>query len=101
MLRFKEGVMVTFSKEVNAILAQAELTFQAYGYPCICTSGTDGKHMVGSKHYEAKAVDLRSYHVSPEQLPAMMSELKDRLGKDYDVVIEGDHVHVEHDDHHT
>lgn len=99
MLRFKEGVQVTFTKEVNIILEQAEFTFQANGYSCVCTSGTDGKHMPTSKHYQAKAVDLRSKHVSEEMLPKIVSELKERLGKDYDVVLEGDHIHVEHDTH--
>lgn len=99
MLRFKEGVQVTFTKAVNAILEQAEYTFQANGYSCICTAGTDGKHMPTSKHYLAQAVDLRSKHVSKDMLPKIVSELKERLGKDYDVILEGDHIHVEHDTH--
>ena len=97
MLRFKDGVTVTFTPEVNRILETAEYAFQANGYSCVCTSGTDGKHMAGSKHYEAKAVDLRSFHVSAEMLPKIVSELQERLGKDYDVVLEKDHLHVEHD----
>ena len=97
MLRFKDGVTVTFTPEVNHILETAEWTFQANGYSCVCTSGTDGKHMTGSKHYEAQAVDLRSFHVSQEMLPKIVSELKERLGKDYDVVLEKDHLHIEHD----
>ena len=97
MLRFKEGVSVTFTPEVNRILEQAEHTFQANGYSCICTSGTDGKHMKGSLHYKALAVDLRSRHVSEEMLPKIVDELKERLGKDYDVILEGDHIHAEFD----
>ena len=97
MLRFKDGVVVTFTPEVNRMLEAAEASFQANGYSCVCTAGTDGKHMVGSKHYEAKAVDLRSRHVSQEMLPKIVSELKERLGKDYDVILEGDHIHVESD----
>lgn len=97
MLRFKEGVQVTFTKEVNTILEQAEFTFQANGYSCVCTSGTDGKHMEGSLHYKARAVDLRSHHVAADALPKIMDELKERLGKDFDVILEGDHIHAEHD----
>ena len=97
MLRFKEGVSVTFTESVNTILEAAEWTFQANGYSCVCTSGTDGKHMQGSLHYKARAVDLRSRHVASDALPAIVSELKERLGKDFDVILEGDHIHVEHD----
>ena len=97
MLRFKDHVSVTFTPEVNRILEAAEYTFQAHGYSCVCTAGTDGKHMEGSLHYKALAVDLRSRHVAADALPKIVSELKERLGKDYDVVIEGDHVHCEYD----
>ena len=97
MLRFKEGVSVTFTEPVNRILEAAEYTFQANGYSCICTSGTDGKHMKGSLHYKARAVDLRSRHVAADALPKIVEELKERLGKDFDVILEGDHLHVEHD----
>ena len=97
MLRFKDGVSVTFTPEVNRILEAAEYTFQAHGYSCVCTAGTDGKHMEGSLHYKARAVDLRSRHVAADALPKIVDELKERLGKDFDVILEGDHVHAEHD----
>ena len=97
VLRFKEGVTVTFSESVNRMLEQAEFTFQAHGYSCVCTSGIDGKHMEGSLHYKARAVDLRSRHVASDALPKIIDELKERLGKDFDVILEGDHIHVEHD----
>ena len=97
MLRFKDGVSVTFTEPVNRILEAAEYTFQAHGYSCVCTAGTDGKHMEGSLHYKALAVDLRSRHVAADALPKIVDELKARLGKDFDVILEGDHIHAEHD----
>lgn len=97
MLRFKDGVSVTFTPEINRILEAAEYTFQAHGYSCVCTAGTDGKHMEGSLHYKARAVDLRSRHVATDALPKIVDELKGRLGKDFDVILEGDHIHAEHD----
>ena len=97
MLRFKDNVVVTFTPEVNHILQTAEYAFHTHGYPCVCTSGTDGKHMAGSKHYEAKAVDLRIHHIAVELVSQIIASLREQLGKDYDVVLEGDHVHVEYD----
>lgn len=62
------------------------------------TSCMDGKHSAGSKHYVGKAVDFRTMNLTNDQIQFAASELKDRLGNvEYDVVVEGDHIHVEHD----
>lgn len=61
------------------------------------TSCTDGKHSPGSKHYVGKAVDFRSMNLTNDQVQFAATDLKDRLGTEYDVVVEGDHIHVEHD----
>lgn len=61
------------------------------------TSCTDGKHSSGSKHYIGAAIDLRTMNLTPDQVQFAATELKERLGVEYDVVAEGDHIHVEHD----
>lgn len=61
------------------------------------TSGTDGKHSSGSKHYIGSAVDFRTMNLTNDQIQFAASELKERLGVEYDVIVEGDHIHVEHD----
>jgi hypothetical protein len=58
------------------------------------TSVTDGKHMEGSLHHAGLAVDLRLPNAGKERL---VQQLGIRLGADYDVVLEGDHIHVEYD----
>ena len=57
-----------------------------HGLELIVTSGTDGEHMIGSKHYEGLAADLRF---------PLRDEIRATLGPDWDVVWEKDHVHVE------
>ena len=61
------------------------------------TSGTDGKHSSGSKHYIGAAIDLRTMNLTNDQIQFAATELKERLGVEYDVVVEGDHLHLEHD----
>lgn len=67
-------------------------------YDMTITSGTDGKHMEGSKHYTGDALDIRS-SVFPDYdaRSLFLIELRNRLGKDYDIVIEKDHIHIEYD----
>ena len=67
------------------------------------TSITDGKHSVNSLHYQGRAIDLRVKDDETglpfdgrHQLIAVR-ELRRHLGKDYDVVLEPTHIHVEYD----
>lgn len=65
----------------------------------VVTEATGGQHMVGSLHASGRAVDLRTRDVSPVMLPVIVSELRSRLGENYDVVLEtvSPHIHVEFD----
>lgn len=63
----------------------------------VITAGTDGKHMVGSRHYTGQALDLRTSNLTDPQVASVMAALKFRLGSHYDVLLEKDHVHIEWD----
>jgi hypothetical protein len=69
-------------------------------YPTI-TSGDDGKHMINSLHYKGLAIDLRTRDLEGGSLGSIAkgihAELKGLLGRDYDVVLEKDHIHLEYD----
>ena len=59
------------------------------------TSCVDGVHMPHSRHYVGLAFDIRvRYLVNIQTFAAVLSV---RLGKDYDVVREKTHIHVEYD----
>ncbi len=78
---------------VPALLALviASEWYEAHGQNCVLTSGTEGKHKAASLHYVGQALDLRM----PSHPESVVPDLKDRLGDDYDVVVEGDHLHIE------
>ena len=71
---------------------------KCYGqYDCVITSASDGKHGPNSLHYKGCALDLRTRHLNGQQLQAIYAKLKESLGDQFDVVMEHDHFHIEHD----
>lgn len=75
---------------------QAERVYFKYDKRMVITSLNDGKHMNGSKHYVGQAMDLRIWGLE-DKLEVVKEELKQVLGRDFDVVLEGDHFHIEYD----
>jgi len=59
----------------------------------IITSTYEGYHSEGSLHYANLAVDIRSWKKWQE----VCDELRDKLGLDYDITAEPDHIHIEYD----
>jgi len=59
----------------------------------VITSTYEGTHSEGSLHYANLAIDIR------KNLAKILShvEIKEWLGKDYDVILEADHIHIEYD----
>ena len=71
---------------------------RCYGqYDCVITSASDGKHGQNSLHYKGQALDLRTRHINGQGLQAIYNKLKESLGEQFDVVLEADHIHLEHD----
>lgn len=60
------------------------------------TSGVDGNHKIGSKHYSGDALDWRTFDY-PGSVPVWVKRIQQKLGGDFDVVIESDHIHIEYD----
>ena len=61
------------------------------------TSCTDGKHSAGSKHYVGGAFDVRTRDIAKDALQLVAADIKERLGSEFDVVVEVDHLHIEFD----
>jgi hypothetical protein len=70
-----------------------------YGYSVTVTSGEEpnATHRTESLHYSGLAEDYRTRDVAPSKLADMVSDVRARLGSDYDVVLESDHLHIEFD----
>ena len=60
----------------------------------------DGVHGKDSLHYKGRAIDLRTKDVSTLRVIIFIRALRELLGQEYDIVNEGDHIHVEYDPSH-
>lgn len=100
-MQIKPGV--SLKKLQPQMVLGAIIVDQCFGgqnLPCVVTAGDDGTHMKASLHYKGLALDFRTSHVQDEHLlKVIVTNIKARLGGDYDVVLEGDHLHVEWDQH--
>jgi len=69
-----------------------------YGLPLVITCGTDNHaDRPGSLHPAGLAIDIRTRHLTFEQVEQLAADLCRYLDADYDVVIETDHLHLEYD----
>lgn len=94
MIKVKDGVTPR-NLYIAAAIANAAWDLP---YDITITSGTDGQHMVGSKHYLGAALDIRTSNFpAKKDIEFFIQRLQTRLGKDYQVILEADHIHAEHD----
>jgi hypothetical protein len=92
----KMGVDISrLKKEIRRILGIIEFLYMKNGEEAVITSTYEGTHSPQSLHYANLAIDIRIPHTGN---PAdMTTKLKQNLNKDYDVVLEKDHIHIEYD----
>jgi len=71
--------------------------YEKYGYELVITSLNDSRHSDASLHYSGAAVDLRISNITnPGDVAMIALEITGKLNKDYDVVLEKDHIHLEY-----
>ena len=97
-ISLKPGVRPSvLQPQANLMILIVAGVFAKYGYETVVTSLADGRHSRGSKHYVGFAGDFRTRHCTAAHQELIRAESADRLGDDYDVVLEADHLHVEYD----
>jgi len=67
------------------------------GTEAVVTSAKDGVHGDNSLHYVGNAMDFRTRDMKPTMRKLMRDIIATKLGNDFDVVLESDHLHVEYD----
>ncbi len=96
MIKIKDGVSLACLKPqmVIALMSAREL-FEEYGLALVITSGDDGQHSHTSLHYVGYAVDIRTRDLPPGAARLVADKLGSYLGKQYDVLLERTHIHIE------
>ena len=109
-MKYKDGVYIEATKIVNgepvvipfsipikkAIKIVDGVSKKLTGKEIVITSGFDGKHSRKSLHYVGDAFDIRTFIYTAPELNELIPALKLVLGGDYDVVLEGNHIHLEY-----
>lgn len=96
-LRLKDGVLIQgMSNEVLLCVMIVQKIYESYGYDCIVTSALDGLHSKNSLHYSGNAIDFRIRHLKKKHKHKIFEDIKSSLTKDFDVVLESTHIHVEY-----
>jgi hypothetical protein len=65
-------------------------------YPIMITSGSDGTHMAGSKHYTFEASDIRSNWYKSDIKVKVKTALENALGSQFTVLLENENGPNEH-----
>jgi hypothetical protein len=88
---YKEGVCGKLSREASNAKRKIAAMYEAAGEELHITSVREGTHRADSFHPQGDAFDFRKSE------KVTIAAMKARVGKDYDIVPEGDHNHCEYD----
>ena len=81
---------------IGHAIDHARGVWEEMGYQVlIITSLNDGRHGKGSLHPLGCAFDVRKWNLREEHRAKAVNLLTKKLGKEYDVILESTHIHVE------
>jgi len=91
----KSGVDISrLKRQIRKALYKANNQYELYDEEMVVTSTYEGNHSAGSLHYADNAFDTRK---PKEHGGEIINGIRDTCGKDFDVVAEADHLHIEYD----
>ena len=98
MLSIKHSVSIAGLKpEAMLGIVIVHEAYKDLGKEFVLTSVVDGTHSKRSHHYKGMAFDCRTRHLSALDLVDLADTCQQRLGQDFQVVLESTHLHVEYD----
>jgi len=91
----KVGVDISrLRRPIRKILNTLDRIYREFGYELVITSTYEGNHSPSSLHYANLAIDIR---VPKKDRAKIYEKIRNTLSKDYDVVNEETHIHIEYD----
>ena len=101
-MRLKAGVrLADLSPQIVLAAIIVQEVYRERGGKTTITSANDGTHGTLSLHYNGNALDFRTKDFYGNK-QALLLDLKERLGENFDVLLEdegkpNEHVHLEYD----
>lgn len=101
-MRFKKGVrtFIGIQPEITTRYPLIDRLCAEYEVEAVVTSGVEGRHKSGSKHYDGYAIDLRTREFEGGSMGEVCRSFSERLqaelGNDYFVLQESDHIHLDY-----
>lgn len=74
----------------------AQEVYREYDTDMVITSANDSVHSRTSLHFSGNAVDLRIWNLPDGTANEVRDKLQEKLTKDFDVILESDHIHLEY-----
>jgi hypothetical protein len=95
-MEIKPGASISgLQPEMAVALSVIASVYQKNGKELVVTEGTAGRHSPKSRHYLGFAVDLRTRNILRSKLDDLARQVRRALGKEFWVLLEADHMHVE------
>ena len=95
-MKIKPGVSIAgVQPELVVGMMVINSVYEKWNIEYVLTSVKDGKHKKKSLHYVGYAQDSRTRDFVEDDLSDVAADLRDSLGDEFDVVLEGDHFHIE------
>lgn len=92
----KLGVDISrLNRETRRTLNTIDALYRGFDEEPIITSTYEGEHSPSSLHYQNNAIDIRNPKTIDKEW--LCGRLKQKLGHNFDVVLETDHIHIEYD----
>lgn len=92
----KYGAKISGMKpEILLGIIIASQVYEKYNIDYVITEVSGGKHGRGSLHYVGFAVDTRTRDMNKALQLKITKEVGIALGDEFDVLLEGNHLHVE------
>ena len=91
----KAGVDISrLNREIRRALPKVQSVLDEVNQELVITSTYEGTHGEGSLHYCNDAIDMRYPGMNTVGVELA---IKQKLGIKFDVILEGNHIHIEYD----
>jgi hypothetical protein len=96
-MKIKEGVILAgLNLKMRPVLIAANNIWKEAGKELVVTSGLDGAHSAGSKHYYGLALDFRTRYFNEIEKKKVFAALEKALGNSFFCLLHETHIHVQH-----